>query len=543
MEIPLIHFSLYPSTLLGPVCFSCVFEQIYMLCINTVIWLTHVTNIPIFILFYTNLLRIFNVLSSLMAEEGNCMLYHKEIHNNLKNKVPFVPYLGFFLTQVVHQRCHQNMCKQGMRRKGAILNHYKILTPTIRPCKEYNSSFCCPNGDNLHFYNPVGWSTPQSQVIPDISYSYDDASDACNINDGDSFGHEVCQFDKRCASLLHLNLIRGAFTTNSLSGSLHAPSEHSTSSSTHSCVGLSYRSIESLDLCGPKHETQYPRSVSHKMSASLCSLGPEHEMNIQLAGSHSDTPLHQGEDCDTSNIDEYNHLLGLSYLMSDSSSVSLSPSPAHSRCSLPGTGTSADDEPSSSWYGDYRFHSAKSSGATNSVKEDNSPSTSICHLRDCSIANDIDNDKVPSSIIQYHMVTSEDTPYEERGSPPCVSPPAIASGDMWDSNSPDYARLGVCLERRRHAIHADFRDTKDPKVLLMMYQMSSLDCSIEIKERVSIGNIMTDYCFNTEAENYELSYQREPKCTRREISKEPSDLSNTPLDRTRTEKVQETKQN
>ena len=398
-----------------------------------------------------------------MAEEGNCMLYHKEIHNNLKNKVPFVPYLGFFLTQVVHQMCHQNMCnKQRLRRKGAILNHYKILTsltiPSSGPYKEYNSSFSCPNGDSLHFNNPVGWSTAQSQVIPDISYSDDDASDACNIN-GDSFSHEVRQFDKRCASLPHLNLIRGAFTTHSLSGSLHAPSEYSTSSFTHSNMALSYSRVESLDLCGPNNETQHSRSVSHKMSASLCSLSPEHEMNIQLAGSHSATALHQVKDCDTSNRDEYHHLLGLSYLTLDSSSVSPStdsPSPVQSRCSSPGAGTSTNDEPSS-WYGDYRFHSAKSSSAASNVEE--------------------------------HKITSN--------------------------------HLGNCsIIGHRNAIHLDFRDTKDPKVLLMMYQMSSLGCGIEIKERVSIGNIMTDYCFDTEAENYELSYQREPTFTCTEALKE-----------------------
>ena len=44
-----------------------------------------------------------------MIEEKNCAMYLREIRLNFKNKVPFVPYLGFFLTQIVHQACHQKM--------------------------------------------------------------------------------------------------------------------------------------------------------------------------------------------------------------------------------------------------------------------------------------------------------------------------------------------------------------------------------------------------------------------------------------------------
>lgn len=53
--------------------------------------------------------RSFQQLSTLMTEERNCALYQREINQHLKNKIPLVPYLGFFLTQIVHLTCHQHL--------------------------------------------------------------------------------------------------------------------------------------------------------------------------------------------------------------------------------------------------------------------------------------------------------------------------------------------------------------------------------------------------------------------------------------------------
>lgn len=467
-----------------------------------------------------------------MAEEGNCMLYYKEMHKNLQNKVPFVPYLGFFLTQVVHQTCHQNMRnRQGMRRKGAIMKRYKVLTsltnPSSRPCNTYKSSFSCPNGNSLDSSNDsVGWSTAQRQVIPDISYSYDDE----NIN-GEHFRSFSHGDSQRSASLPHnhhLHYIHSASTTSSLFGYLHAPSEYSTSSSTHSHTASSDSSIESSDLCGPINQTLHPLAVSQNMSASLCNLGPEHEMNIGLTSCHSDIALHQLNT--TSKEDD---LLGLSCLRVGSSSVSLSthsPSPAQSGLSSPCAGTSADDEQSSR-HEDFGLHSAKCNDAASSVDEDESPSASIYLSGTCSV-EDTEHDK--SSAIHCLKVAHEDTDYEHMKLHGVRDPPTIASDDMWDSQS---GRPAVHLDSRRHAIHVEFQDIQDAKMFLMVYQMCSLGCGIEIKERADIGNLTTDYHFNTEAENYVLSYKREPKRTHKEISEgelDPSHLTCT-LDRTGTE--------
>lgn len=87
-----------------------------------------------------------------MTEEGNCALYRREINLNLQNKVPFVPYLGFFLTQVVHHTCHQKMWER------------KWLKPSRR-----NDLTCCTERENDISRSHTDLNSCQTQSGNDLS--------------------------------------------------------------------------------------------------------------------------------------------------------------------------------------------------------------------------------------------------------------------------------------------------------------------------------------------------------------------------------------
>ena len=75
-----------------------------------------------------------------MTEEGNCNLYQREINQHLKNKIPLVPYLGFFLTQIVHLACRQKLWESGW----LALTKKSDLTCPI----ECDSDLSCPKGSH-----------------------------------------------------------------------------------------------------------------------------------------------------------------------------------------------------------------------------------------------------------------------------------------------------------------------------------------------------------------------------------------------------------
>lgn len=472
-------------------------------------------------------------------------MYHRAIYKDLQNNVPFVPYLGFFLTQVVHQTCIQKMRdSRGMRRKGAILKRYKVLlsctTLSDSPYKVLNTTFSCPDGCRDDFNYSIKSGTTLSGpkgTIPTLGYSYNEATTSFNaeIRNNEcpkgvlfptfSSGERVNA--KKSASLPfyyhYASAHNAAGTASCPSGSLRTSSRYSTPVSPHSRLAVKCHSEELLDS---QHHSEITdiHLTSPNVSISLGSLGPEAILGpgaILGDAMHdrlSDSALHMIEGS-TSNISESeDHLLSSSY-----SKISLPPNLSSSTSSLsPESGISSPrpstpDDDTFCRSGDSGLYSIKRTVCNSS--DDESHSASISKFRVCSVSsiNVIDFDEIAPPTPQWHA-----KPFSTKSENECSDSEEIPCSKctthhdcsaLQDSTCPVCAKLAGKLERRRNAVQEDSVDPwfSNPKALLQRYQICSLGCGIGMQGREDIRSLIKNYHCNTETENYALSYRREPQ--------------------------------
>ena len=460
--------------------------------------------------------RTFHKLGILMAEEGNCTQYHKAICTDLQNRAAFVPYLGFFLTQVVHQTCHQKMQQFHMKRKGAMINKI-LLSPTTASNQPYGTlrSSSCPNGYGDDVDDSMGRDAHANQSKEDItcasrtlSSSENTTNNACpSIALFPSFSsRERLVVSKQSAFLpMYHRCVQSTHNmySDSLSADcLHAPSEYPTS-----CL-KTYHSEELLDsLC--HNEASAIDDATPDMCASFSSLGSMSGLDDQPRNCLSDSVLHTASDSAADVDGKENDFLSLSYpgvtSPNFSSSAGSLSSESGRRCLRLST-SGGDLHP----LGIYSTYSS-------STDESHVADISRCALSSAKSSNDIidtGNAEIPSLPHQRSKSATVGGVFIKIRCPTCSCPDTKRSHSTKCSAC---AKLANVLEHHhRGAVQIDFGDLKDvhnPKALLQMYQTSSLGCGQGMQRNEEIGRLIRNYHCNTERENYELSYEREPQLT------------------------------
>ena len=408
-----------------------------------------------------------------MAEEGNCTLYQREVHQNVENEVPFVPYLGFFLTQIVHQTCHQQMHTQtvDLRRKGAILKHYTLHTSitisSSQSDEDDGTAHSCPNGFSEAPYSPIAHTcsiraenpicTTEHGTNPcdstgctvnHISLS-GDAAASSNTNTcaenllslGSAFPHHICPTNLLCPpqSSLRPPLECSSPFSSSPFGTLRQPC---TMQKSHSAELLSPQCNNTTTV---DEIPNSPRLVL-KASASL----------DELSNSHPHKPLNESND----------HLRKLADSGVYSPEGSIDEDPAVSLPIYGSVGNSRENICVSPLLYNTRLSMNMATDEESSEAVDNTPSRCFT--------------------LSMH-------------SPQPSKRPASAG------------HLG--LIKRRQAIEMNsvpIKHLRTPKELLNKYQICSLGCATSIESKQDISNLITTYHCNSEMENYVLSHQREP---------------------------------
>ena len=468
--------------------------------------------------------RTFHKLSTLMAEEGNCTLYHKAICTDLKNGAAFVPYLGFILTQVVHQTCHQKMQQFHIRRKGAMMKRNKILLPpTTARNQPYGTlrSSSCPNGYGEDVDDSMGRDAHANQSKEDITCvsrtlpSSENENNACpSIVLFPSFSSSERVVVSRQSAFLPMyhRCVQSTHNiySDSLSADWHAPSEYPTS-----CL-KTYHSEELLDsLC--HNEASAIDDATPDMCASFSSLGSMSGLDDQPRNCLSDSVLHTASDSAADIGGEENDLLSLSYPGVTSPNFSSSAgsfSPESGRRCLQSSTSGGDLHR----LGDSGIYSTYSSSADESHVAD----ISRCALSSAKSSDDIidtGNAEIPS--LPHQRSKSRGTTvggeFIEDHCPTCSASESGTSKRSHPTKCSACAKQANVLEHHhRGAVQLDFGDLKDihnPKALLQRYQTCSLGCGQGMQRNEEIGRLIGNYHCNTERENYELSYETEPQLT------------------------------
>ena len=427
-----------------------------------------------------------------MGEEGNCILYHREMSLNVDKEIPFVPYLGFFLTQIVHQACHQKM-QQGhprieLTRKGAILKHYKIHTSTT-----VSSSQSDEDDASIHSW-PTGHHEPGSPVAQScptrcedlsssapcnsrvnsasLGYMSDDAaapSSAADTSNRDSFDAKQAE---SATPTLHLHLTTDDCLTSGQNPSTLPFSSSMLFSPLKPHMIQKSLSAEPLHLqydSGARDELPTPSPLSVPTYLSLEDLDAQSEpCDLQQQ--------EQGEEEDDGPLCRK----GNSQRTRSSTSVAKSNTDEYRAVSLflPSSGV----------------HSADTDAAGN--RDNICVSPLVCSTR-LSLAPEVER--------------GEETGEAASGHSKCLT--------MVDARGPHLSKHATSTNQagqlhRRCALYRPKDATKflhSPKDLLNKYQICSMGCANGIQSGEDIRNLITNYHCNTEMENYVLSYQKEPQ--------------------------------
>ncbi|KAL5503012.1 hypothetical protein EMCRGX_G009887 [Ephydatia muelleri] len=234
-------------------------------------------------------IKMFQKLSTLMAEEGNCALYHKKTRKNIEKEVPFVPYLGFFLTQIVHQTCHQQMNdKQAMdlRRRGAVLKRHPPIFVSC-PNEDIGIASSAPSG-HMDTLSPkscsMSCSPTDSTTTSSFSFTSYDAMiplsserGAISLNTNEDFFN-----DSSTSSLYDLPVYSSL--------SLHPPSVCSTSFSSSPCGMLQPHPLPKCHsaepLCphseGTTHAYKPPVSPTSSMTLEMSLSSEDLDAKLDL---------------------------------------------------------------------------------------------------------------------------------------------------------------------------------------------------------------------------------------------------------------------
>lgn len=454
-----------------------------------------------------------------MAEEGDCMLYRKAIHQDLQSCAPFVPYLGFFLTQVVHRTCLGNMPRdKRMRRKGAMIKRYKITLSAPDLSRERKkSSFSCLNGSldfkcppklDLNVLNPADGTAAMynggngSDKCPAILISQ--ATSPTKPGNGATLSYHCVQHVPR------------AYSISSLLKGFHR-SKISPSSRSSLATKPMHRSAESLLSDGPYDCIQGSSARLPDSIGGPDSFNPEVGLDPVSSDSLLDAPLHQVKRCNSIE-EEGNQVLDHQYLRMDSQTTSIrstSPSDAESGRNSPLQAVSDDERFTPSTMTQF----SRSMSASNSSEEECS-GAKVSHFGahySGGQSSSGSHDYSEASTLPRKKESLKESAEREGAESLCSKSPL--SGNDFTKNShcfmcPSCAQQVAYLGSRRQAMQVALWDSsnfQDVKALLHVYQICSLGCGICLKERVHVRSLIREYHCNTEAENYALSYRREPQ--------------------------------
>ena len=429
-----------------------------------------------------------------MNEEGNCNRYHSVINQNLKNEIPFVPYLGFFLTQVVHHTCHQMMLKSQWL-KPSTNNDFICSTEQQYDHSPMGSQDClnCEiDSDN------DGSSSMENEHY--LSYELDGDSDLSSQM-GSQYQLNVCTSDLRLKSQDHLNYQILADSDSDLS----SPMGHQVHLS---CQVESVDVLMSVDPMESKDATCFQTNSSNDLfpPVLLLTICPTYSRESSY---------------DSSDRSSY---FSSSFGSADSESYIKSP---------PGN----DEIEEFCWLVDSSLYLTKGSINKDSSNED--------HVESTCLGNDSGFSTQTSS--KSGNVYLDDKEYCMLSDAAHYRTPVVCINSADDHNdtilSPDSAGAHKCCgtESSSHSQHltigfsnvpthlahanqdsllkchektqldsANHMITYYPTALLQKYQYCSLDCSARIKSREKIRDIIMNYHCNTEMDNYMSSYQREP---------------------------------
>lgn len=412
----------------------------------------------------------FQKLSTLMAEEGNCALYHKKTRKNIEKEVPFVPYLGFFLTQIVHQTCHQQMNdKQAMdlRRRGAVLKRHPPIFVS------------CPNEDiGIASSAPSGHTDALSRKSCSMSCSPTDSTTTSSFS--------FTSYD----AMIPLSSERGAI-------SLNTNEDFFNDSSTSSLYDLPVYSSLSL----------HPPSVcSTSFSSSPFGMLQPHP----LPKCHSAEPL-----CPQSEGTTHAYKPPVSPTSSMTLEMSLSSEDLDAKLDLK---CHQPHQPGDEGGSLCRFADSGVcfNESNSSLKEEDCATVDLHHLGVSPVKgssrDSLRTGRVsplqcspPNSMVPEEQCSGKAT--GGRAFFKCLTlsmhhPCTTASADWRQLERRPATTLG-CVDLK-HLLH-------NPKELLSRYQINSLSCGINVQSKEDIRNLISNHHCNTEMENYVLSYQREPQ--------------------------------
>lgn len=427
--------------------------------------------------------RMFQKLSTLMGEEGNCILYHKETGQNIEKEVPFVPYLGFFLTQIVHQACHQQMSDKKVvefKRRGAMLKRYKSHPPIIISSARSDEDGGIACSDPCDLTNALSSQIDESCKIScgltgnaTISVSYDAVTplsveiDAVTPSINEDFFNDASAF----------------------SPPYNSPPPHSPE----------FCSLSTLDSLHPPMVCSISFSSSPFSTLQPCSLSKSHSAELMCP---------QGKGTFLADKSPVPMMLNMS-LSSEAldSKVSNLELECHPKLQKPGDGGSgvcrfADSgvclNESSSSIKEAGLHGSGNSPVHGSSRE-RLRGDQVSPLQ-CSPRHSVVPEEQCSGEVEGHRALSKCLTLNVHS--PCAPTRHPASADRSSSLGCRLATTLGCVDLKQLL--------RNPKELLSRYQICSLSCAINVQSKEDVRNLISNHHCNTEMENYVLSYQREP---------------------------------
>ena len=504
--------------------------------------------------------RRFNQLTRLMSEEDNWKLYRQDLDRCLTTNTPCVPFLGLFLTQVVQQESYHKMREENNtgagkngRRRSSSFGAYRVHS-----CTEDNKvkkltwrastlSISAPTSPVGSDYEDNGAENFGS--LAGIKHQFEDG------NEGFVISNPAAIHSEKAALLLHMQ-------QNGL-----ATSESSLDSKCSVDDCLRHRNVTTPQILLAKSPDAFP--ISLIPGAPKASLD-ESALNFDAVDLGHIYPPEPRTNHKQTSFDEVDIVTddtadsGLHSLSHRSSSLPKS----SSRSSLDGCPSTSDLDlvnftltksrsvesllPTYTEVDQLRgiLHNTRSelsrlSASLQSLDsvfsndEESSLNLNVTdlelsdyHSETCPVStNEYDTCPLSSSVqsckFLHELQNVRGELYKEQNESrvessqltcdlksPTLEQQAHAYFKVKRSKSYGPTATNVILRRRKRAVGDKLpRHRKlptDPAGLLRTYQQVSLDCCPTVDSKSTLRTLLTDFTHNSEGQNYQLSYEREP---------------------------------